>query len=431
MVCYTFASLRPSSMLRTVTIGLLLILSGCAVNPVTGEKQLSIMPVSQEIEQGKTNYLPYQQQQGGRYVVDPDLNFYVASVGKKLAQASGNPNLPYEFVVLNNSVPNAWALPGGKIAINRGLLVLLEDEAQLAAVLGHEVVHSAARHGATQQTRAALLGMGAQVLSGLGSQTQYGTLLSQGVNMGAGAWQAKYGRDLELESDDYGMRYMEKTGYEPQAAVELQKTFLKLSKGRQSTWLEGLLASHPPSQERVTKNQQRAKTMRTGVRNKGAYQRAIAQIKKDEPAYKAHSDALQAISQQSFDKAHSLLDQAIRLQPKEALFHVAKGQIFLSKSRLGEAEKSFSTAQKYNPDYVMTALGMGLVKNARGDKQGAKSYLLKSLKLLPTATATYHLGEIEQALGNRDAAIAYYEQTRAAGGELGKAAEERLSKLQN
>src|SRR5690606_7503443 len=101
-----------------------------------------------------------QQMQGGRYVVDPNLSVYVNEVGQKLARASHRPNLPYEFVVLNNDVPNAWAMPGGKIAINRGLLVLLEDESQLAAVLGHEVVHAAARHSAQQQTQSTLLGVG-------------------------------------------------------------------------------------------------------------------------------------------------------------------------------------------------------------------------------------------------------------------------------
>ena len=85
--------------------------------------------------------------QGGAYVVDPELNRYVREVGARLARASDRA-LPYEFVVLNNSTPNAWALPGGKIAVNRGLLVELDNEAELAAVLGHEIVHAAARHGA-------------------------------------------------------------------------------------------------------------------------------------------------------------------------------------------------------------------------------------------------------------------------------------------
>ena len=112
-----------------ISLALLLVLSaaGCAVNPVTGKKELSIISAQQEVSMGAERYQPYQQQQGGRYSVDPELNVYVNSVGQKLARVSDRPNLPYEFVVLNNSVPNAWALPGGKIAVNRGLLDILED----------------------------------------------------------------------------------------------------------------------------------------------------------------------------------------------------------------------------------------------------------------------------------------------------------------
>src|SRR6187549_569935 len=109
-------------------------LTGCAVNPVTGKKEMIIDSVQQDIAAGQQNYGPSQQSQGGKYVVDPGLTAYVNQVGKKLAAVSDVPNLPYEFVVLNNDTPNAWAMPGGKLAINRGLLVQLEDEAQLAAV---------------------------------------------------------------------------------------------------------------------------------------------------------------------------------------------------------------------------------------------------------------------------------------------------------
>ena len=135
--------------------------SSCAVNPVTGERELSLLSKSQQIQIGTQQYSPGQQSQGGVYHLDPSLNAYVNEIGQKLAAVSAEPGFPYEFVVLNNSVPNAWALPGGKIAINRGLLVELEDEAELAAVLGHEVVHAAAGHGASQMSRGMLIGLGA------------------------------------------------------------------------------------------------------------------------------------------------------------------------------------------------------------------------------------------------------------------------------
>ncbi|MBT3900086.1 MAG: M48 family metalloprotease, partial [Gammaproteobacteria bacterium] len=108
--------------------------TGCAVNPVTGKNELSIISESRELTIGAQQYGPSQQSQGGTYSVDPALTDYVNEVGQRLAAVSDR-QLPYEFIVLNDSVPNAWALPGGKIAINRGLLMQLDSEAELAAVL--------------------------------------------------------------------------------------------------------------------------------------------------------------------------------------------------------------------------------------------------------------------------------------------------------
>ena len=149
---------------------LLLFITGCAVNPVTGQRELTLVSYQQQIAIGQQHYAPAQQMQGGRYLVDPELTAYVNRVGKKVADQSEVP-LPYEFVVLNNSVPNAWALPGGKIAINRGLLTELRNEGELAAVLGHEATHAAARHGAKAMERGLLL-QGAMIAAAIGSRDQ-------------------------------------------------------------------------------------------------------------------------------------------------------------------------------------------------------------------------------------------------------------------
>jgi predicted Zn-dependent protease len=111
-------------------------LAACAVNPVTGEREFMTISPAEDLALGAQNYAPMVQSQGGEYDVDPALTAYVQSVGKRLADVS-DVALPYEFTVLNSSVPNAWALPGGKIAINRGLLTEMGSEAELAAVLGH------------------------------------------------------------------------------------------------------------------------------------------------------------------------------------------------------------------------------------------------------------------------------------------------------
>src|SRR5688572_26095985 len=193
-------------------------LGGCVINPVTGDRELALVSADQEIAIGEQQYEPSQQMQGGEYVLDPKLTEYVASVGQKLAAVSDR-QLPYEFKVLNSSVPNAWALPGGKIAVNRGLLTELKNESELAAVLGHEIVHAAARHGAKAQERGTLMQIGlaaTQIGAALGGVDQnVSGLLLQGASLGAQLVQTKYGRNQELESDKYGMKYMKLGGYDP------------------------------------------------------------------------------------------------------------------------------------------------------------------------------------------------------------------------
>src|SRR5690625_4608112 len=133
-------------MLRTgLAVTLLFWLTACAVNPVTGERGLNFYGEDWELEVGEQQYAPMRQSQGGDFVLDAGLVDYVQSVGQRVASEADR-TLPYEFHVINSSVPNAWALPAGKIVVNRGLLTELGSEAELAAVLGHEVTHAAASH---------------------------------------------------------------------------------------------------------------------------------------------------------------------------------------------------------------------------------------------------------------------------------------------
>jgi predicted Zn-dependent protease len=169
-------------------------------------------------------------------------------------KVSDRPNLPFEFVVINDSVPNAWALPGGKLAVNRGLLAELKSEAELAAVLSHEIVHAAARHGASSMERGILLSAGAAVISVLAADKKHADLIDFAAGGGATLLNFRFSRENELEADHYGIGYMVRAGYDPKAAVELQETFVRLSGSKSAGWLAGMFATHPPSQERVEAN---------------------------------------------------------------------------------------------------------------------------------------------------------------------------------
>lgn len=406
---------------------LALVCVGCSTNPVTGKTELSLYSTQQEIQMGLQNYTPGQQSQGGVYYLDPSLNSYVSRVGKRLAAVSDVPDLPYEFVVLNNGVPNAWALPGGKIAINRGLLVKLEDESELAAVLSHEIVHAAARHGASQMSRGTLFNVGATVAGIAAINTDYGSLIALGTQVGGAAWMASYGRDDELESDEYGMVYMSRAGYDPQGAVELQKAFVEMSGGAQQDFISGLFASHPPSQSRVDANIRKAQALPAGgEKNRAAYQRAIAQINEDQFAYEAQNLAIAALNEKNPNEALEQLDLAVAIQPDEGQFWELRGHAWKMLNDNDNALKAYSTAIRKNDDYYQHWLARGMLYKEMGRSNEAEQDMLRSQNLLPTATTSYFLGELVEARGDTSAAMDYYQQASAGGGEVGAAAQTKI-----
>lgn len=407
-------------------------LLGCSVNPVTGKSEISLVSPEQEVALGQQNYGPMQQSQGGSYVVDRSVQNYVDTLGQQLAAVSDRPGLPWEFVVLNNSVPNAWALPGGKIAINRGLLVELEDEAELAAVLGHEVVHAAARHSAAQMTRGSLIGMTSQIATIAAATAGYGELGNTLSQAGGAAVMASYGRDDELEADFYGMKYMSDAGYDPQAAVSLQETFVRLSSGRSSDFVSGLFASHPPSQARVDANRRHAMELpKGGVRNRAGFERAIATMRRDQPAYDAQALALKALQDNNANAALKQLDRAVQLQPREAQFWELRGHAWSMLDNPDNAEKAYTTAISKNPDLFSPALYRGLLRYERDNFSGAQQDLYRSHSLLPTPAAAFYLGELALRDQRDEDALQYYAQASSSSSEkIATQAKQQMARLE-
>lgn len=391
-------------------------------------------PVSaQEIALGASQYGPMKQAQGGQYAVDPALNAYVKRIGLKLARASEYPNLPYDFTVINNGDMNAWALPGGKIAINRGLLAELGDEAQLASVLAHEISHVTERHGARMQKKAQGANMlGALIGLGVGWKApQYQDLAMQGFSVAAHGAQASYSRDYELQADSAGMNMMAASGYDPMAAVELQEIFLRQSQNGRSNALSQLFASHPPSKERISANKLTAAKMPAGgMRGKAEYQKATAQLYSDKQAYQNLKDSMLAYAAKNYQQALRLSERAIALQPGENLFWEMKGQTLSKQERFRDSIPAFDRAVNANPQFYRPLALRGLAYKSLGQWQQAESSLLASQQLLPTQTTTYHLGELALRKGDRNSAAAYFNKARQGGGELGQAAQRQLENMQ-
>ena len=420
----------PAIKISLFTIAMTFTLGGCSVNPVTGEKQLSLIGESQELAMGAEQYVPTQQTQGGQFYVDPELTLYVREIGQKMAAVSDRPDLPYEFVVLNSSIPNAWALPGGKIAINRGLLTELGDEAQLASVLGHEIVHAAARHSVQRMQQGMLISAGVAGLGFALSDNEWSGLIMGGAALGAQLALAQYSQGDELESDHYGILYMKEAGYDPAAAVELQEIFLKLSEGRQSGFIDGLFATHPPSAKRVEENRQLARKIKTGgYRGKDVYDRRMAKLRSLQPAYDAHDKAMELASKGEMKAALDKVNEAIRLLPREAMFYALRGRIYQEQKQDDKASTDFEKAVELYPEMFKYRLYNGLNALRLNNLDKARENLTKANETVPTSIAFLRLGDVAVKQNNRNEAIAYYSKAAEAGGDVAEEAKRKLAVL--
>ncbi|MDA1106979.1 MAG: M48 family metalloprotease [Proteobacteria bacterium] len=242
---------------------------GCAVNPVSGKNDFVLISEEAEIEMGR-KAAPEILKEFGPYD-NAELQAYVQRVGEGLAAQSHRANLVYRFTVLDSADVNAFALPGGYVYITRGMLAYLNSEAQLAAVLGHEIGHVTARHSVQQQSAAQAadigLTLGSILIPGLDNpvaQQVFGTL--------GGALLSGYGRDHELEADRLGAAYMAKSGYNPHEIIEVigvlkdQETFekqLAAEEQREPRVYHGLFASHPDNDTRLQQVVASAEALKT------------------------------------------------------------------------------------------------------------------------------------------------------------------------
>lgn len=243
-----------------ISFGALLVtlaLAGCAVNPVTGNPNFVTMSEAQEISVGRGEDKKVRDQYG--VYDDPALQRYVNDIGQRLAKASHRTGLQYQFLVVDSPQVNAFALPGGYIYITRGILAYLNSEAELAAVLGHEIGHVTARHSVQQISAATAANVGASVLQILVPQMRNSTgdLL---INVLGGSILSGYGREHELEADRLGAEYLARTGYDPQAMIKVvgvlknQELFdaeVAKAEGREPRAYHGLFASHPDNDTRL------------------------------------------------------------------------------------------------------------------------------------------------------------------------------------
>ena len=230
---------------------LALLASACATNPASGQREFSLMSEAQEVQLGQ-EMDPHVKQEMGVYN-DTELQRYVSDIGMRLARASERPNLPWSFTVVDEPAVNAFALPGGKIYVTRGILAFLRDETQLAGVLGHEIGHVTARHSAQQYTKATSAGIGLTLLSIFVPEAQPFQGLAETA---LGVMFLKHGRDDELQADRLGVQYTGRTGWDPAGVAGMLRTLARLDEASGSRrGVPNWLSTHPAAADRVAQVQ--------------------------------------------------------------------------------------------------------------------------------------------------------------------------------
>lgn len=243
---------------RFTTLGVIgliaLCLAGCSINPATGTPNLVFMSESDEIELGKE--LHEKIMASTPIYQDEVLQAYVNEIGQKIIKNSHRPELSYTFTIIDSPDINAFALPGGYIYINRGLLGFLQSEAQMAAVLAHEVGHVTGRHSVKQDTAR----KGSSVVTVLSVLTTGNSMIGDVTDLWGTAAVMGYGREMELEADSLGAEYLYNMGYNPNAMIEVigvlkdQEKFsrrMARESGKETATYHGVFSTHPRNDQRL------------------------------------------------------------------------------------------------------------------------------------------------------------------------------------
>lgn len=276
--CCVFRPVHTTALLLTMALGATL--PGCQTNPVTGQSQLNLVTLDQDVAMGAEAAPQYVEAFGGE-VDAPAVRQYVSGLGQQLAALSHLPDLPWRFYVVDSDVINAFALPGGHVFVTRGLLGMFENEAELVGVLGHEIGHVTCRHSAQQITNQTVLSVGLSV--GATAAGAEGETLQQVYNIGSQignlAFLLPYSRRHEMESDEVGIAYTVGAGYDPRAMITVLEKLARASGGARPPLF---LSTHPYPEDRADKVRQLINEKYAGVvaggalrTGESAYQRTV------------------------------------------------------------------------------------------------------------------------------------------------------------
>ena len=368
------------------------ILSGCGTDPITGQTQIMLVSEESEIQIDKKNS-PRQFSTDYGITQDKDLNNYIKRTGERIASLTHRPKMPYSFQCVNAAYVNAYAFPGGSIAVTRGILVNLDNEAELAALLGHELGHVNARHTAEQMSKGVLTSV---VVGGLaayaGSKSPSYGKIAEGVGMiGSGMLLASYSRDNEREADALGMEYMVKAGYSPDGFAGLMDMLKKMSKNKPGT-IALMFSTHPMSDERYDTAVKNAENIYGASRKsplfRERYMDNTSRLRALKPAIEEIQNGDSELGKQNYKNAENHFKKALSFAPGDYAALVMISKCLLIQEKYNEALRYAETAKTAYPGEAQAHQISGFARMKKKDYESAYEEFSSFEKALPGNPAT-------------------------------------------
>ncbi len=397
--------------LRVSVVSGISLMAGCAINPVTGHRELMLLSESQEISLDRQNS-PHQISADYGTTLDKGLDNYVSQIGQVIAANSHRPQMPYSFHVLNAPYVNAYAFPGGTIGITRGILLDLENEAELASLIGHEAGHVASRHTGQRMTRGLLA---AVVLTGVSATagSQMGDLVAGLGGIGAGALLAGYSRNQEREADSLGLEYMVRSDYNPEGFVGLMNMLNEMS-GKNESSMAVLFSTHPMSSERHQTAIREVKTRYISEKKvrpiyRERYMDNTNRLRKIGPAIKAMQDGDGEMMRRNPQKAREQYERSLKTAPEDYAGNLKMAKCLLSMRQSRDARRFAQKAREVYPEESQAKHVLGMTHLQLNNFEQALAQFNDYEKVLPgNPNTTFFQGFSLEGMGRREQSAQKY-----------------------